>query len=84
MKKLYLNNQLKALKFNATVNEVLATICPGSDDKCTKLELTYKRKAMPQVTMQSTPGGTKPVPTIFNPYCQPESGRGIMPTPFPG
>jgi hypothetical protein len=84
MKKLYLNNQLKALKFNATVNEILAIICPGSDDKINKLELTYKRKAMPQIQMQQTPNGQKAVPTIFNPYCQPESGRGITPTPFPG
>lgn len=58
-----------------TAKEVIEMICPGSGDTMRKLELTYKKKPMPHITMSK---GNMKLPTVFNPYAQPP------PVPFSG
>lgn len=51
VKNLFLNGNLRAFKFRSTIHEILTALNPGREDSITKLELIYKKKPMPQITL---------------------------------
>ena len=64
-KKLFLNGQMKPFRYTMNAGEILASICPG--EEILKLELNYKKKPMPLVSVAVNGA----LPTVFNPYAQP-------------